>query len=93
MKVTDLPLSELERADQPAPMRLSEAIRRGEKMRPQSFTSTRDKNGGSCAIGAALDGGYDRTIGYDLISEIVRLNDLERWTREQIADWLAERGL
>lgn len=94
-------------------MRLSEAIRLGAMMGPQSFGDTFGQDDSSCAMGAALLAvGCPRTVTYGdivmhfavatayafhpesgiyqlVISTIRQLNDQSRWTREQIADWVA----
>jgi hypothetical protein len=102
-------------------MKLSEAIREGAKLRPQTFGSFFDTNSEnvvcSCTLGAAFEGktGYvSLKLEYvnqlhpvfpelatqvelnglrrDLAQAVTQLNDGERWTREQIADWLEEKG-
>ncbi len=58
---------------------------------------------GSCAIGAAVEApmlkgqikeGIKKrfNISEDMFNQIVIMNDKERFTREQIADWLEEQG-
>jgi hypothetical protein len=105
-------------------MKLSEAIRRGAKMRPQNFGSFYDSNGTgtTCALGAAGEGFgilgaclknefgilrpigdrvgamfYDAThpspcgcipIGWMLHNQIAHLNDVHKWSREAIAEWV-----
>ncbi len=104
-------------------MKLSEAIRLGAMIRPQVFGAFM-KNGGSCAIGAALEAvGHNvedfspcyseaaeafplltRWADYDCPACVVQfapglwrrfdtvishLNDQHKWTREQIADFVA----
>lgn len=90
------------------PMKLSEAIREGAKLRPQYFGADYFGNGGSCALGAA----YEAVTGHghyyaddaptiedlfpsltvELEMEIWDKNDQECLSREQIADWLEARG-
>jgi hypothetical protein len=99
-------------------MRVSDAMRLGASLRPQTFNQLFDGHG-TCALGAALDAigclfgttplirkhacwndvllrpaacpcpGCDLTELY-VRSVITHLNDQHRWTREQIADWVAE---
>ena len=93
-------------------MKLSEAIRAGAKLRPQAF-GWYFKDGGSCAIGAAyeartgmvgfVDGASDvlcavpEILDAPLFWAITEMNDLQRMTREQIADrveqWERKQGL
>jgi hypothetical protein len=83
---------------------LSFWMRLGAKMKPQCF-GVLHVNGGTCAIGAALDGigalnrSTDRVFaqlftyeGCKILDEIVKRNDYQRMTREQIADWLESIG-
>jgi hypothetical protein len=82
-------------------LRLSECIRIGAKMKPQGFESY-DFQGRTCAIGAAMDAiGGNLSVLLDMVGrsafwhmhdQIVWKNDYERWTREQIADWLESQG-
>lgn len=117
-------------------MKLSTAIRRGAKIRPQGFDelfSERLAEGKiqicSCALGAAweawrtsegapirvsgpaphwseitnhwpelkqdvdLPNGWRADEVVSLASAVAWLNDEAQWTREQIADWLKEKGL
>lgn len=98
------------------PMKLSEAIREGAKLRPQCRENYFSDEG-SCALGAAMEaitGSASRSAmsvcdlsdkylthfdhpasdrRAELFTIIVQLNDDFRWTREQIADWVAEQGL
>lgn len=106
-------------------MQLSEAIRIGAMLKPQTFTQFFDESSqGTCALGAALDtiGALDLTDIFspaqnialntrwpevmatttdrcpadrclcgsfrDLFSAVTHLNDVHRWTREAIADWV-----
>lgn len=105
-------------------MKLSEAIRRGAKMRPQAFQYffAADGPGHTCALGAAAEGFgvlgkciteefgqlrpigeivgaifYDATneapcgcipLGWMLHNQIAHLNDVHKWTREAIAEWV-----
>lgn len=94
-------------------MRLSEAIRLGAMMRPQTFRTLLTDDG-ACALGAALlavgsrpeaavRSALDRwpwasTVSADcptcgrsrtVFRVITHLNDRHRWTREQIAKWVA----
>jgi hypothetical protein len=94
-------------------MRLSEAIRLGAMMRPQTFR-TMLTDDGACALGAALLAVGARpeeavssalhrwpwasTVSADcprcgrsrtVFRVITHLNDRHRWTREQIAKWVA----
>ena len=86
------------------PMKLSEAIRIGAKLRPQSFRGF-FRDGGSCALGAAVHAKTGRAspdfptnweeffgVPNGLCGEIINLNDRKGWTREQIADWLESQG-
>lgn len=43
------------------------------------------------AVQALSDAGLD--VDGRTFQEIIRLNDIVMWTREAIADWLAEQGL
>lgn len=105
------------------PMKLSEAIREGAKLRPQGFGSsfTTNANGElcSCAWGAAHEGlsgspeitfagaimwkthlkesksliknpitGRERMLS----DTVIDLNDVHKWTREQIADYIESLG-
>ena len=94
-------------------MKLSEAIRLGATLGPQTFTQWRGQNDSTCAIGAAmaaiglkngLSGDVEKRwpelrrimVEYPtnksrccLFTAILFLNDNERWSREQIADWVA----
>lgn len=81
----------------------SEAMRLGAKLRPQCRGAYYGING-SCALGALFEayGLRNRageinweTVGlsFGLSQTIAHLNDDERWTREQIADWLESKGL
>lgn len=77
-------------------MRLSEAIRLGAMLRPQ-ITGATFRDGGSCAIGAAMEaaglsvhGGIEFMwphFSLLLQREVVIMNDLRGCTREEIADW------
>ncbi len=99
---------------------LSEAIRLGSMNRPQGFYNLLTAEGGTCALGAALDAvGQLNAAATSLLLTgdapqldqweppnqtqhcpacggtsihlswmIAHLNDTERWTREQIADWV-----
>jgi hypothetical protein len=106
-------------------MKLSEAMRRGAKMRPQAFQFVfiADGPGATCALGAAAEGMgilgacissqatsvlrplgekvgsmlYDTRqqspcgcipIGWMLHNIIAHLNDVHRWSREAIAEWV-----
>ena len=103
-----------------SPLKLSEAIRLGSMIRPQVIGEF-FADGGSCALGAALEaigvgyGTYDGDAPLDTVwpetwpdtwavaacpeccrqsdaaNIIAHVNDLHGWTREQIADWVAER--
>lgn len=99
-------------------MRLSEAIRLGAMLKPQTRIGKFYMNGASCALGAAADAagvtlGHDYDYGrlyatwpwlhrevappmpemcagaVDVLECVWMLNDNHRWTREQIADWVA----
>ena len=85
---------------------LAEAIRRGSLLYPQAFHRCYDRDLagkiiGSCALGAARDGGWGRhellpdqpemncpVCGRRGADKVQHLNDDHRWTRERIADWL-----
>lgn len=83
-------------------LKLSEAIRLGAMLKPQAYG--RFYNGyGTCALGAALDASgqlplcnrdfharVKRTFGasFWLRARIIWRNDVNRWSREQIADWV-----
>ncbi len=82
-------------------MKLSEAIRLGSMLRPQSFGTFFSKDGGTCALAAAQEAGFDNIDVMTRVVEspfyghtsslaacVVNLNDHHRWTREQIADWV-----
>ncbi len=61
-------------------MRLSEAIRLGATMKPQGFGQAFTPDGGSCALGAALDAigvpqGYPFNIWPEMIKEILFWQD------------------
>jgi len=89
--------------------KLSQAIRLGATFRPQCRRSYFDKDGGSCAVGAAYEvvtgksDPLDGTVGtvlnkrFDLpdgvLSKVIFKNDHMGMTREQIADCLEEAGL
>lgn len=97
-------------------MKLSEAIRLGAMLKPQGRGRFVNKNGQTCAFGAALDavgrlecyGAHPAGLWpwitttavvlsptalvasrVSVFWAIVTLNDGARWTREQIADWVA----
>jgi hypothetical protein len=96
-------------------MRLSEAIRLGAMLHPQTFgamcvAKLSGEIVSTCALGAARSAGLtkselDRLMGVQswypcpasvghcnsrrLTTIVVHLNDDHRWTREQIADWVA----
>lgn len=85
-------------------LRLSEAIRRGAKIRPQCKHYYEYK-GASCALGAAAEAVWgDRGAGWperfidefgitlELFHLIGAKND-SGMTREQVADWLESQGL
>lgn len=88
-------------------LKLSEAIRIGARMRPQCAGDF-FLNGGSCALGAALEAfGIDPKdakgfhygnacdilgITEGLAEHIAIRNDLRHWSRESIADWLESIG-
>lgn len=88
-------------------MKLSEAIRRGCKFRPQGFGCRLSADGRTCALGAAVDGYHGKPVIGDVMSvffledvwpeyphtDIVTWNDDDRLTREEIADRLERRGL
>ena len=102
-------------------MRLSDAIRRGAKMRPQNIGSffSEKGSGSTCALGAAAEGCgvlgaclnssslyplnnrwpmmYDShhespcgciPTGWMLHNQIAHLNDIHKWSREAIAEWV-----
>lgn len=113
-------------------MKLSEAIKEGAKLHPQTKCAFFDGHG-TCALGAAYEAvkgkeglkqledmtndqaalevfdlfgmddipvitpidyyGNGLPVTRDLSRIIMRLNDREEWTREQIADWLDTLGL
>ena len=99
------------------PLRLSEAIRLGAMMKPQATGGILGRNGGTCALGAAMDAVGEPLTGYwgvvadrwSVARQYVTypgaepaykahpllvlsccwiLNDAEKWTREDIADWV-----
>jgi len=87
-------------------MRLSEAIRLGALWGPQIQGTYVSEQGGSCALGAAIQAlGLKPEFGYaelrrvfpdlsqSLVEAIVQRNDFLGWTREQIADWLVQSEL
>jgi hypothetical protein len=87
-------------------MRLSEAIRLGALWGPQIRGAYVSEQGGSCALGAAIQAlslkpefGYAELrrvfpgLRQPLVEAIVQRNDFLGWTREQIADWLVSSGL
>ena len=81
---------------------LADAIRRGAKMRPQGFGSMQNQLafGTSCALLAAIEGLYGWPKSYHelcelhpyqsipLAEDIFRKNDINKMTREAIADWV-----
>mgnify|MGYP001594985193 CR=1 FL=1 len=110
-------------------MKLSEAIRLGAAISPQTFYTLRNRLGGTCALGSAaaasgislikaeseicatlrhmypdLDyiipicpvclvrhisvGVVGEIVSCKCIDIIIHLNDIHKWTREQIADWI-----
>jgi hypothetical protein len=87
-------------------LKLSEAMRIGARLRPQGFTAglVREGDGTSCALQAAAEGKTGRflvwtnecarALGIEewLMEKIYFLNDVERWSRERIADWLESQG-
>lgn len=101
-------------------MKLSEAIRKGAKLRPQAHGRYFESQGEtlcSCALGAAWEGVELHWIEIDaygleaafpalkecvwnpsknryanLIGAVIRLNDEEKWSREQIADYVESLG-
>lgn len=111
------------------PMKLSQAIREGAKLRPQCMysafgmvrTETQWCTLGSCALGAAYEAFYQKSSvadtellpqlqkatgidftarvwhpereQYDDLSEVITdLNDVYKYSREHIADWLSKIG-
>lgn len=86
--------------------KLSELIREGAKLRPQSFGWT-FKDGKSCAVGAAVEAflgrpptSVDLDAKFDMIPslggvycQIAKWNDRDHLSREEIADRLEKRGL
>jgi hypothetical protein len=82
----------------------SQAIRIGASLRPQCVGYL-FADGGSCALGAMYEGFTGKTCylpremrkyfpefsnWHELI---INKNDIQKWTREQIADWLEAQGL
>ena len=88
---------------------LSQAIRLGATFHPQCFYSFHQydpydssKIEGTCALGAASDAvGIEPNrlrkrfpeVSGNIFYDIIRMNDTEKKTREQIATWLEEQGL
>lgn len=78
-------------------MRLSEAIRLGAMLHPQCFCGfatfdvTQNKITATCALGAAWEAGYRKQIPVRLVLGIMTKNDIERLSREEIADWVASQ--
>ena len=107
-------------------MKLSEAIRLGAMLRPQGFGRVLDRNGRTCALGAAYEavgisltqpgeipknwlpmldyapwsipcpacgGRQTKADNYRKFTfgetVVTHLNDVHKWTREAIADWVA----
>ncbi len=87
-------------------LKLSAAIRIGARFRPQHYGMADTNHAGrSCALGAAdeaLTGKYNgygsasgqgfETTPPRVIYDVWHKNDYDKWTREQIADWLEEQG-
>ena len=83
-------------------MKLSEAMRLGALLGPQAFGQFITKDGGGCAMGAAIQAcsgaAWPVLLTYATCPAcgeknpagaiIMHLNDDHRWTREQIADWV-----
>jgi len=88
-------------------LKLSEAIRIGAKIRPQSFSGYwGDGDGTSCVMGAAFEAvgipyrskGLDRaryfpSLTHVVAEEIFYRNDNLHQSREKISDWLKAQGL
>ena len=87
-------------------MWLSEAIRLGALWGPQIRGTYVSAQGGSCALGAAIQAlglqpqyGYAElrrtfpTLRQSLVEAMAQRNDYLGWTREQIADWLVQSQL
>ena len=94
-----------------AGMRLSEAIRLGAMLHPQSFKNFREISRpfqviSTCALGAASEAGYSLPQTWvrrgtttcpvcavhkevHIFNTIVHLNDVHKWSREKIADWVS----
>lgn len=89
------------------PIRPSEAIRLGCLIAPrQAFATWFADDGSVCVLGAMIlgfggDGDNRYPPGYisflegtgSLSGRLMGYNDDDHWSRERIADWLAEQGL
>lgn len=98
----------VDKPEQLRPLKASEALRIGAAIRPQCFGQP-FYDGASCAIGAIYEGltGHYAKLNnwqpvYDYVASAIFpieirsiwfRNDTDRWSREQIADWLEGQGL